>query len=113
MSKPFEFGQTVFIFLSLVGVCIWIGTIWKATGEDRLNQACMPLEFATDGLHQITEALIGYPPRWTLYIQSYLMGGCYYFFSVILPDDQADDSAIGGAAIQNPYLKAPQGGVRQ
>ena len=112
MSKPFEFGQTVFIFLTVLGVAWWMGTIWKAEGEDRLNQACMPLEFATSGMHEVTTALIGYPPKWTLYVQSYLMGGCYYFFSVILPKAEESET-LGGKTLSNPYLKAPEGGVRQ
>lgn len=112
MSKPFEFGQTVFIFLSVLGAAVWIGTIWKAEGEDRLNQACLPLEFVTDGLHEVTTALIGYPPRWTLYLQSYLMGGCYYFFSVILPNPN-EEGAQGGVRANTPYLTQPKGGVRQ
>ena len=111
MSKPFEFGQTVFIFLSVLGVAWWFGTIWKAAGEDRLTQACMPLEFVTDGLHEVTTALIGYPPTWTIYIQSYLMGGCYYFFSVILPS-KGDGSGGSISGSNNPYLGQPRGGVR-
>jgi len=96
MSKPAEFGQTVFIFLAVLGAAWWFGTVWQARGEEKLVQACRPIEYATDGLHEITTALVGYPPRWTLELQSYLMGGCYYFFSVILPDKAAAPESAGG-----------------
>jgi hypothetical protein len=100
MSKPFEFGQTVFIFLAVLGAAWWVGTIWKAQGEDRLVQACIPIEFSTDTLHQVTTALVGYPPTWTLKLQSYLMGGCYYFFSVILPDSNNNGSYIRSGGVR-------------
>lgn len=106
MSKPFEFGQTVFIFLALIGVCVWIGMIVAAKGEERLEQACKPVEFTTEAIHQAAFALVGRQPTWTLYVQRYLMSGCYYFFSVLFSqqneaatlsaDGTLSDSAPGG-----------------
>ncbi len=100
MSKPFEFGQTVMIFLAVLGVAWWSGTIWQAKGEDRLVQACTPIEFGTDGMHRITTALIGYAPRWTLQLQSYLMGGCYYFFTIILPDGHTTGESYSSGGLR-------------
>ena len=96
MGKAFEFGYTVLVFLTLIGVAVWIGIIYKAEGADKLVEACSPIDFATDGLHNTTTALIGREPVWTLRLKAYLMGGCYYFFSVILTDHEGDGSIRGG-----------------
>lgn len=102
MSKPFEFGQTLLMFILLIGVCIWIGMIVAAKGEDRLSAACKPVEFSTDFVHQVTTALIGHQPTWTLYLQQYMMGGCYYFFSVVLTPYLDNTGNVG----------EPVGGIR-
>jgi hypothetical protein len=102
MSKPFEFGQTLLVFGLLIGVCIWIGMIVAARGEERLSAACKPVEFSTDFVHQMTTALIGQQPTWTLYLQQYMMSGCYYFFSVVLTPALNDTGDVG----------TPVGGVR-
>jgi hypothetical protein len=85
-----EFGKTVFLFLSLIGVSIWVGMIWKAEGEDKLVEACHPIDWSMDTLHDVTTGLIGREPQWTLRTQRYLMSGCYYFFSTMLkaPSEQ-------------------------
>ncbi len=102
MSKPFEFGQTILVFASLIGVCIWVGMIIAARGEDRLSAACKPVEFTTDFVHEFTTALIGQQPTWTLYLQQYLMGGCYYFFSIVLTPALSNTGEVG----------TPVGGIR-
>lgn len=108
MSKPLEFGQTVLIFLALVGACVWIGMIIAARGEERLSQACRPVEISTQFLHQATFALVGSQPTWTLYVQRYLMMGCYYFFSVVLSQGPSD--SIGGGTYAPGA--SPDGGIR-
>lgn len=108
MSKPLEFGQTVLIFLALIGACVWIGMIVAAKGEERLSQACRPVEITTQFLHQATFALVGTQPTWTLYVQRYLMMGCYYFFSVVF-SQHGENTSLGGDA----YSGSPvEGGVR-
>lgn len=105
MRGIFETVETVIAFLAVIGIALWVGTIYMSEREQRLIQACVPIEWTTDGVHHVTTALVGYPPRWTLTVQSYLMGGCYYFFSVMLPNTK--DSIDTGAV----YM--PQGGIRQ
>ncbi len=95
--------ESLIAFALVIGAAIWIGTIYMAEREQKLVQACVPIEYGTNILHQVTTALVGYPPRWTLSLQSYLMGGCYYFFSVMLPNQ--------GDNISTTPL-APQGGIR-
>lgn len=90
MSSVIDTLETVFAFLAVIGISWWIGTIYMAEDDERLVQACVPIEWSTNGLHHLTTALVGYPPSWTLSLQSYLMGGCYYFFSVMLPNDGKD-----------------------
>lgn len=82
-------------FAVLIGVCLWVGMIVASKGETRLEQACKPVEFTTQALHQVTQALIGSQPTWTLYVQEYLMTGCYYFFKVIFTDRQTDSLSTG------------------
>ena len=93
-SAAFAFGKTVLTFLATIGIAIWIGIIWKAEGEDKLVEACYPIEWSTDSLHDVTTALIGKEPVWTLKLQRYLMGGCYYFFSIMLRS--GDDNPNSG-----------------
>jgi hypothetical protein len=104
MRGVFEMAETVFAFLAVIGIAWWVGTIYMAEKEQKLIQACVPIEFSTNGLHHVTTALVGYPPRWTLSLQSYLMGGCYYFFSVMLPNQSGNISTGGISA---------QGGIHQ
>ncbi len=101
-SAGISFGKNVFLFMSVVGVALWIGLLINSEGENKLNEACLPIAFVTDGVHDLTTGLVGYPPNWTLRMKSYLMGGCYYFFSVILTEDNTTDD----------YSGRPQGGVR-
>lgn len=99
MGKAFEFGYTVLVFLTAIGIAVWVGIIFKAEGADRLVEACSPLEFTTDGLHNTTTALIGREPVWTIRLQAYLLSSCYYFFSVIL-SDSAEEGDLGGGIRQ-------------
>ena len=105
MRGVFEQAETVFALLAVIGIAWWVGTIYMAEKEQKLIQACVPIEYSTNGLHHVSTALVGYPPRWTLSLQSYLMGGCYYFFSVMLPNQS--DSISTSPAYQI------RGGVRQ
>ncbi len=107
MRGMMETLESTFAFLAVIGIAWWAGTIYMSEKDERLVQACLPIEFTTNGLHHITTALVGYPPRWTLTMQSYLMGGCYYFFSVMLPHGEGD--SVGGA----PLVAPVEGGIRQ
>ena len=95
MSKAIDFAQTVFAFLAVLGLAMWIGMIMKATPEDKLVEACKPIEFGADALHDVTTGLTGYPPTWTTNLKVYLMGGCYYFFSIVLRDNDAELEGSG------------------
>lgn len=79
---------SLLVFAALIAICVWIGMIVAAKGEQRLQQACKPVEYSTQLLHEITFALVGGQPTWTLYIQRYLMTGCYYAFSVLFSQQQ-------------------------
>lgn len=94
-----DYGKSVILFLSFVGFCLWVGIVYKAKGEDKLNEACYPIDFSTEKLQEFTAALVGFTPQWTLGLRRYLVGGCYYFFSVILTpsdDDQNGYVVRGG-----------------
>ena len=95
-DKAFEFGQTVLVFLTALGVAWWMGAIMTAKADEKLKIACAPIEFTADGVHELTTALIGYPPRWTLNVKAYLMGGCYYFFSIVLQPSEETGAVRGG-----------------
>lgn len=102
-KKPNEVLQSILMFTALIAVCIWIGMIIAAKGEDRLAQSCRPLEIATDTLHEVATALVGGQPTWTLYVQQYVMTGCYYFFGVVLasviPHEEGMDSSTVGVRL--------------
>ena len=89
-----SFLSTVLVFGLIICLCIWLGLVLTSSGDDRLEQACKPVEYTTNLLHEVTTAVIGRQPTWTLYVQRYLMTGCYYSFSVImsqrLPGEDAD-----------------------
>lgn len=95
-----SFLSTVLVFGFIAAICLWIGLIYTAQGEQRLEQACKPVEYTTNMLHEVTTAIIGRQPTWTLYTQRYLMTGCYYTFSIILsqrlPGEDAD--TFGGSS---------------
>jgi hypothetical protein len=100
-KKPakFEFVYSILTFTALIAVCIWVGTIMASAGEARLQRACMPVQVTTQALHDVTAALSGTQPSWTLYSQRYLMTGCYYFFNVLLRQPiglQGEEPAPGG-----------------
>ncbi len=96
-EKAFEFGNTVLVFLSALGLAWWIGTIMSARGPEKLETACAPVEFSMNGLQSISTGLVGYTPNWTLSSERYLLSGCYYFFSVILkPGDDTGGVVQGG-----------------
>lgn len=98
-KKPsMSFLTTIFVFGFIGGLLIWLALVLTSQGEQRLEQACKPVEYSTQLLHEVTQGLIGRQPTWTLYVQRYLMTGCYYSFSVIfaqgIPGEKGD--TIGG-----------------
>ena len=74
-----KFIKNSFIFISLIGVAMWAGIVWKAENEDELREACSPIQWVTGSVHDFSAALTGREPVWTLRVQNYLMRGCYYF----------------------------------
>ncbi len=92
-----DFGKTVLLFLSVLGIAWWAGAVMKAEGEDKLVEACRPIEFATDKLIVISTGLTGFTPNWTLRTKEVLDGGCYYFFSTFLFAPSEISSEGGGA----------------
>lgn len=79
-------------FALIIGLLLWAWMIFSAQGEKRLEQACKPIEYSTQFLHDITSSVIGRQPTWTLYVQRYLMTGCYYTFSVAFAQHAQSDS---------------------
>lgn len=100
-KKPSDQASGILTFAVLIGVCVWVGMIAASKGETRLEQACKPVEFSTQLLHQVTYALVGSQPTWTLYVQEYLMTGCYYFFKVIFTSRKDDNLSTGNIVGQS------------
>ena len=78
--------STLIVFAVLIGVCIWGLMIASAQGERRLEQACKPVEYATQFVHELATTVAGRQPTWSLYVQRYLMTGCYYGFSIVFAE---------------------------
>lgn len=93
-SKIIDLTKDVFLYLVVAGLAVWIGMIWTAKGEDKLETTCYPIDWTVESIHDTTKGLIGRDPTWTLYTKRYLMSGCYYFFSVMFRDGGGDD--VGG-----------------
>lgn len=96
-----DFARTVFLLASVLAFAYWTGLVMKAVGEDKLTEACHPIEFATDQLIKITTGLTGFTPNWTVKTKQVLQGGCYYFFSTFLFSEGLDSTSDS------------EGGVRQ
>lgn len=93
-----SFLNSLIAFALIGGILLWLALIVSSHGEDRLEQACKPVEFTTNMLHEVTTSIIGRQPTWTLYVQRYLMTGCYYSFSVVLSQSVTgkDKDTFGG-----------------
>lgn len=85
-KPPRSFLSTILVFGIIGGLLIWLALVLTSTGERRLEQACKPVEYSTQFLHELTTSVIGRQPTWTLYVQQYLMTGCYYTFSIIMKE---------------------------
>ncbi len=94
--------RTIFLLASVLAFSYWTGLVMKADGEDKLTEACHPVEFATDQLIRITTGLSGFTPNWTIRTKEVLQGGCYYFFSTFLFSENLDEMGDG-----------QEGGIRQ
>lgn len=91
--------NTVVAFIIIGGLLIWLAMVLTSEGEKRLENACKPVEYSTNMLHEVTTAIMGSQPTWTLYVQRYLMTGCYYTFSIILKEGvpgSGDEGTFGG-----------------
>jgi hypothetical protein len=104
--------NTVVVFAFIGGLLVWLALVLTSSGEQRLDNACKPVEYTTDFLHEVVTAVIGRQPTWTLYTQNYLMTGCLYSFSVLMSQKlpSADDEATFGGATTEP--EAAVGGIR-
>ena len=91
--------NTIIVFGLIIGLCIWLAMVLTSQGERRLEQACKPVEYSTQFLHEMVTTVIGRQPTWTLYVQSYLMTGCYYGFSVIMSEGTSS-SPLDGSVIR-------------
>jgi len=87
--------KTALFTISLLGVAVWIGLIWKAEGEEKIAEACRPITFITVGIQNLSTALVGFTPNWTLSLRQFSESSCYYFFAVVL---SAPDATSAGAA---------------
>jgi hypothetical protein len=107
-KKPsMSFLNSVIVFCLIGGLLLWLALVLTSQGERRLEQACKPVEYSTQFLHELTTSIIGRQPTWTLYVQQYLMTGCYYTFSIVMaqgvPGDDGEtltplnsEPAVGG-----------------
>lgn len=98
---------SVFSFAMLAGACVWIGAILATRGEDKLVQACRPVEFTTTAFSQTVATFVGNKPQWTLYTERSLMTGCYYFFGIIF----SSGGQTIGAKSDEPANPNPAGGI--
>lgn len=90
--------NTIVVFVFIGGLLLWLALVLTSDGEKRLENACKPVEYTTNLLHEVTTAVVGSQPTWTLYVQRYLMTGCYYTFSIIMQEGVpgSDDGTFGG-----------------
>ena len=82
-----EFGRTVLLFVSVLGISLWVGLIMKSEGEDKYVEACRPVTVSTKYLIKVATGLTGFTPNWTVSTKKVLDGGCYYFFATFLFQD--------------------------
>lgn len=88
-----DFGKSVMLFISVLLIAWWAGTIMKAEGGDKLVEACHPISWTTVKLGDVTEGLVGFRPKWTEKTREVLEGGCLYFASVLLSSDDLGEGA--------------------
>ncbi|MFZ2619942.1 MAG: hypothetical protein WAX89_03625 [Alphaproteobacteria bacterium] len=93
-SKILDLSKEVFVYLTVAGLAVWIGTIWMSKGEDKLENTCYPIDWTMETVHDVTKGLIGRDPTWTLHTKKFLLSGCYYFFSVMFRE--GSDEPVGG-----------------
>jgi hypothetical protein len=105
-NKIFETLQTFLIFLLLVGVCVWVGMIIAAQGARKLENACLPVEYVTNFLHEFVATATGQQPIWTLNTQRYLMSGCYYFarMALVQSNQPTGPETVGGIRVGDENL---------
>lgn len=75
--------SAILVFAILIGLGLWVLMVLSTEGEQRLDQACRPVQVGTQFLHDTASAVAGRQTQWTLYVQRYLMTGCYYGFSIL------------------------------
>ena len=94
--------KTALFTISLLGVAVWVGLVWKAEGDERLVEACRPVSMVTVGIQNLSTALLGFTPNWTLSLRQFSESSCYYFFSVVLSAQQIDSAGVpqGSAGVR-------------
>lgn len=97
-KSSFSSLNSLIAFAFIIALLIWGWMVFSAQGEERLEQACKPVEYSTQFLHETTTAIIGRQPTWTLYVQRYLMTGCYYSFSVLFAQGTHQGNELGGGS---------------
>ena len=81
-----KFLKSVFILLTVFGIAVWVGIVWKAESAEELKEACYPLDWALGGTHDIIAGLIGRDPKIIRQIQKHVVNGCYYFVWRVQPE---------------------------
>jgi hypothetical protein len=105
-SNVFESLQTFLIFLLLVGVCVWVGMVIAAQGARKLENACLPVEYVTNFLHEFVATATSQQATWTLNTQRYLMSGCYYFarMALVQSNEPTGPETVGGIRMGDEML---------
>ena len=99
MDNVKGFLSTAFIAAAIA----WLGMIWYAEADRKLEVSCKPLEWTLGQVVKIATGLIGFTPAWTADVRQWLEGGCYYFFSTIIfsgADDIRKPVDTGGGIYQ-------------
>jgi hypothetical protein len=91
-----DLARTIILLFSVMGFAWWAGTVMKAEGDDKLKEACHPVDFVTTQLIKVATGLSGFTPQWTLGTKKVLVGGCYYFFSTFLFAKDLGEGQVGG-----------------
>ncbi len=91
-----KFLKSGIIFLSLIGVAMWIGVVWQANESDKMDAACYPIEWTIDSAHNIIAGLVGPEPTWTQAIKFKLVGGCNFFVRRVVLSKKIDENGEGG-----------------
>lgn len=91
-----DFAKSMIFALSILAFTWWIASIVQAKGEDKLTEACFPIEFTGTKIQQLSTSLVGYTPNWTFSFRRVMESGCYYFFTILFTPPEGDAGAVNG-----------------